>query len=120
MNKQLARITKAKTEIQEGSIFNFWVYVDYEDLGSQGIGGIALDEYSEEKKTRVGTTYGCEMLRQLLIVLGIDDLSEARGKLIWVLGEGKGLSFKPKGIKQLELDGGKEMIFEDIAKEFIK
>jgi len=120
MKQQLARVRKAKTEIKERGILNFFVTVDYEDIGTQGLGGISLDEYSEEHKCRIGTAYGCEMLRQLLLTLDVDDLSEAKGKMIWVIGEGSGLSFKPRGIKQLKLDGGKEMIFDDIAKEFIK
>ena len=33
----------------------------------QGIGGIALDEYCKEKKERIGTAYGCEMIRRLLL-----------------------------------------------------
>jgi hypothetical protein len=52
MNKQLAKIKSAGLEIKERGILNFWIIVDYEDGGSQGIGGIALDTYDEEKKTQ--------------------------------------------------------------------
>ena len=119
MKEQLARVTKARTEWKERSIFNFNIFVDYEDFGSQMIGGIGLDEYSKEHERRIGTAYGCEMLMQVLQVLDVNDLHEAKGKLIYVLGEGEGLSFRPKGIKQLSLDGGKSVIFAEVADEFI-
>lgn len=119
MNKRLAKISKAKLEIQERGILNFWIYVDYEDCGSQGIGGIALDTYNKDKKKRVGTAYGCEVIRRLLIALGVDDFADMKGKNIWVIGEGEGLSFRPKGIQRLKTDGGGDAVmFDEIAAEF--
>lgn len=121
MEKKLAKITKAHLEIQERGILNFWIFVDYEEDGfSQGVGGVALDTWDEEKGRRVGTTFGTEVIRQLLICVGVNDFSEMKGKYIWVLGEGDGLSFTPKGIKSLntEESKGMELIWEDILKEF--
>jgi len=119
MKEKLARVTKARTEWKDRYTFNFNIFVDYEDFGSQMIGGIGLDNYSEKHERRIGTAYGCEMLMQVLQVLDVNDLHEAEGKIIYVLGEGDGLSFRPKGIKQLTLDGGKSVIFADVAEEFI-
>lgn len=119
MNKQLAKIKSAKLEIQERGVLNFWILVDYESGGSQGIGGLALDTYDTDKKKRVGTAYGCEVIRRLLLALGVDDFSEMKGQIIWVLGEGDGFSFKPKGIKQLDINGGGDaVVFAEIAAEF--
>jgi len=119
MNKQLAKIRSAGLEIKERGILNFWINVDYEDGGSQGIGGIALDTYDEDKKKRVGTAYGCEVIRRLLLALDVNDFSEMKGQIIWVLGEGEGWTFKPKGIKRLEVDGGGDaVVFDEIATEF--
>ena len=119
MNKQLAKITSAKLEIQERGILNFWIFVNYEGGGSQGIGGIALDTYDTDKKKRVGTAYGCEAIRRLLLALGVNDFSEMKGQIIWVIGDGEGLSFKPKGIKQLDINGGGDAVmFAEIAAEF--
>lgn len=121
MNKQLAKIKSAELEIQERGILNFWINVDYEDGGSQGIGGIALDTYDKEKKRRIGTAYGCEMIRRLLLALDVNDFSEMKGKIIWVLGEGEGLMFKPKGIKRLDVDvdgGGDAVMFDEVAAQF--
>ena len=53
MNKQLAKISSAKLEIQERQILNFWIHVEYEEGCCQGVGGYALDEYSKELKVRL-------------------------------------------------------------------
>lgn len=121
MEKKLAKITKAHLEIQERGVLNFWIFVDYEEDGfSQGVGGIALDTWDEVKRKHVGSAFGSEVIRQLLLCIGVDDFSEMKGKYIWVLGEGDGLSFTPKGIKSLntEESKGMEVIWEDILKEF--
>lgn len=122
MNYKLAKITKASLEIQERGILNFWINVDYEEGGSQGVGGIALDTFDKVKNERVGTAYGCEVIRQLLLALEVNDFSEMKGKIIWVLGNGEGLGFRPKGIKPLDVNCKNkeigEVIFEDIFAEF--
>ena len=118
--KKLAKISKASLEMQERGILNFWIHVDYEEGMSQGVGGICLDEWDKERDSRVGTAYGCEMIRLLLIELGVNDFSEMKGKTIWVLGHGEGLRFKPTGIKALNVDNKKAagVVFSDVAKSF--
>lgn len=120
MNKKLAKIDYAKLEIQERKILNFWIIVDYEEGGSQGVGGISLDTYDKSKKKRIGTAYGCEVIRRLLLALNVNDFSEMKGKYIWVLGDGEGFSFSPKGIKALDTSSGDKepVIFHDILQEF--
>jgi hypothetical protein len=120
-SRKLAKISKATLEIKERGILNFWIYVDYEEGCSQGVGGIALDDWDKSKDSRVGTAYGCELIRRLLLSLNVDDFSEMKGKMIWVIGEGDGLSFIPKGIQALNVDkyGTDPVIFEEIRKEFI-
>lgn len=117
--RQLAKISEAKLEIKERGILNFWIWVDYEENGSQGVGGISLDTYDEEKKCRVGTAYGCEMIRRLLLEMQVNDFSEMAGKHIWVLGEGTGLSFKPTGVQGLKGNGGSKegVIFDNVYKD---
>lgn len=119
MEKRLAKVNKASLEIQERGILNFWIYVDYEDGLSQGIGGIALDKYSKEKEARVGTAYGCEFIRRILLLFNVNDFSEIKGKMLWVIGEGEGLSFTVKGIESLAVDGKKKkIVFDDLFEEF--
>jgi len=121
MDKKLAKITSAALDIKERGILSFWIQVDYEDGLSQGLGGIALDEYNTEKKERVGTAYGCEMIRRVLIALDVNDFSEMKGKHIWVLGIGDGFSFEPKGIQALKVDNEKNaaVIWANVANEYI-
>ena len=58
------------------------------------------------------------MIRQLLLVLGVNDFSQMKGKDIWVLVEGELLNLKPVGIQALKADGGKQLIFDDILEQF--
>ena len=122
MKRVLAKITSANLAIQERGILNFWINVDYEEGMSQGIGGITLDEWSDDLNSRVGTSYGCEMIRRILLELCVDDFSQMKGKKIWVFGDGESLSFNPKGISSLRVDNKKSepVIFDEIANEFIK
>lgn len=120
MEKKLAKITKASLEIQERGILNFWIHVDYEEGCSQGVGGICLDGWDENLQRRVGTAYGCEVIRRLLLELQVNDFSEMKGKHIWVLGEGSGLLFTPKGVQSLQTNNNKSkaVVFDEIAAEF--
>lgn len=125
-NKQLAKIDNATLSIERG-VLSFWIFVDYEEGGSQGVGGITLDDAKHEKRTdgslkfikRQGTAYGCEVIRRLLLALDVDDFSKMKGRHIWVLGEGEGFNFKPAGIQKLRNDSGNQepVIFGDILKE---
>ncbi len=108
--KKLAKIRKASLEIQERGILNFWIHVDYEEGTSQGVGGIALD--APHEGGREGTAYGCELIRCLLIEMGVNDFSEMKGKIIWVLQKEE----HPSGIQALRVDGGTKegVVFADV------
>lgn len=126
-NKNLAKISKATLSMERG-ILSFWIFVEYEEGGGQGVGGIALDSPKKESQSlwkkkfikRQGSAYGCEVIRRLLVALGVNDFSEMKGRNIWVLGTGEGFDFKPIGIQKLRNDLGDEdpVIFGDIRKEF--
>ena len=126
-NKKLAKISSASLSM-ERDILSFWIFVDYEKGGGQGVGGITLDNPKKERQPdgtekfikRQGTAYGCEVIRRLLAALGVNDFSEMKGRNIWVLGTGEGFGFKPIGIQKLRNDlGDKEpVIFDDILMEF--
>ncbi len=115
MIRKLAKINSANLEIKERGILNFCIQVQYEDNYLQGIGCIALDEFSGKEERRVGAAYGCEMIRLLLLELDVNDFSEVKEQVIWVVGEGEGLRFKPLGIQSLSVNGGKEpLIFDSV------
>jgi hypothetical protein len=120
MEKQLAKITNAKLEILEREILNFWIYVDYENGGSQGVGGLILDDYSVSLGRRIGTAYGCEMIRRLLLTLKVNDFNEMSGLIVWVYGEGEGLNFKPKGISRLRTESRlTPLMFDEVYEQFL-
>ncbi len=119
MNKQLATINSARLDILDRGILTFWIIVDYEEFGNQGIGGYALDEYCNTKKRRIGTAYGCEMIIRLMKLFQVDTLSDAEGMSVWILGNGKGFGFKPHGLRTLKKDGARELIFKDVAEDMI-
>ena len=122
MVEKLAKISSAALKIKERGILNFWIHVNYEDDLCQGVGGIALDKYDKEKERRVGTAYGCELIRRVLVELNVNDFSEMKDKVIWVIGEGDSFSFTPTGIRSLYVNNknSNPVIFKDIANEFIR
>lgn len=120
---KLAKVESASLEIKERGILNFWVQVAYEDGFHQAVGGLTLDDWDKRIERRVGTAYGCEMIRQLLLFFGVNNLNEAKDQVVYVVGEGSGLNFKPTGFKHLHILKGSRpeyICFNEIAEEFIK
>lgn len=118
-NKKLAKITRCDfsfTDTNRMLILN--INVDYDEFGSQNICGRILDNYDKDKKERVGTVFGCELIRRILDAFDCDNLKDIVGKVIYVLGEGDGFGFKPKGFERPSFDNGKKIIYDDILKEF--
>ena len=117
MEKQLARITDTFLGIEERGFLTFWLFVDYEDGFSQGIGGYALDIYDQNTKQRVGSKYGTTMIIRLLDTLRVKELKDAKDMDIFILGENEGFKFEYKGIQALRADGGKKLLFADVYEE---
>lgn len=118
--KKLAKIKEASLLIEK-DILTFFITVNYEDGYSQNIGGISLDTYDNEKQCRIGTAYGCEMIRRLLLLLNVNDFSQMAGKMIWVHGEERNFVFDVKGLSSLRVDTEVEntpLFFKDVYKEF--
>ena len=118
-NKKLAKITRCDfsfTDTNKILILN--IDVDYDEFGSQNICGLILDNYDKDKKERVGTAFGCELIRKILDTFDCNNLQNIVGKVIYVLVDGDGLAFKPKGFERPSFDNGKKIIYDDILKEF--
>jgi hypothetical protein len=116
MRKQLAKVKSATLSIKDRGILTFWISVNYEEGCSQGVGGVCLDTYDKHKKCRIGTAGGLEIIRQILLAFNIDDLHQLKDRHLWVLGEGEGFSFTPKGVQPLRTDNfkAKPIIWDDI------
>lgn len=118
-NKKLAKITRCDFSFRDtNKILILNIDVDYDEFGSQNICGLVLDNYNEDKRERVETAFGCELIRRIIDTFNCDNLKDIIGKVIYVLGEVDGLRFKPKGFKRPSFDNGKKIIYDDILKEF--
>lgn len=102
MIKQLAKVRSAGLNILDRGIMTIDIYVDYEEFGSQNVCNIVIDDHDKKLKKRVGTEYGCNLIRNILVEFNVNDLHEMKGQVIWVLGEGEGLQFKPLGVQSLK------------------
>lgn len=120
ITRKLAYITNASLEVRDRGILSFKIWVDYEEGCSQCVGNFALDTYNETSKEREGTAYVCEMIRQILLELVVNDFSEMAGKHIWVMGSGAGLGFTPTGIQALKGNNKnrKGVIFSKVLEMF--
>jgi hypothetical protein len=116
MIKELAHIKSIGLDWKDRGILTFWINVDYENGWSQGVGGYALDNYDPISNERVGTAQGLDLIMALSKCLDVNNLTEAKGQTIFVLGEGDALNFKPIGIQALKSNGGKKVIFSEIFK----
>jgi hypothetical protein len=94
--------------------------VDYDDFGSQDICNLTLDTYNKDKKRREGTAFGLELIRRILDMFDCNKLSDILGNVIYVIGEGEGLSFKPKGFERPLFDNGKKLIYKELFDEYIE
>lgn len=100
-----AQITGTSLGYEE-SIFTFRLILDLQDGGAACVGCYALDTYSEEKKDRIGSAYGMDVISAILKVVGVRKWEELKGKYIRVQSEGIGTSITVIGnlMKNIWLD----------------
>jgi len=73
-----------------------------------------LDDFTADQAKRVGTVFGCEMIRRMCEVFG--SLKNAEGRYIHVLVQGE----RAVGFKTLKTDGPESgMVWDSIKKEFL-
>lgn len=119
MTEKLAKITDCKLSFTNyNKILILDIVVEYDDFGEQNICNMCLDTYNKEKDKREGTAAGLELIRRVLDMFDCNNLSDIEGKVIYVLGEGDGLSFKPKGFKRPNFDNGKKLIYSEVFEDF--
>lgn len=98
--EKLAKIRNCHLNTQDHGGLLLNLVVEYEDGGCQDIFCKCLDTYDETLKSRIGTAYGCEIIRRVLDIFKANDLTELKGKYVWVIGEGgNSLDFTPYGIR---------------------
>ena len=125
MNKVLCNVTKVKTSYQDRKILILDVWVDLEGGGSFSCFNIVLDTYDQDKKKRVGTAYGLEMIRQTLDFFGVDDFSQVKNYKCYILTDKDHIwsCTDVLGLEQLPFDEYKnnqqQIIKKDVLDEFI-
>lgn len=58
--------------------------------GGVGVGGLVLDEWSEEDDRRIGTAFGLDHIKAILDVIGVDSWEQIAGRRAIALFEGSG------------------------------
>ncbi len=76
-----AKITSTMLGIEDHGIMTFFLNLDYGG-SSQGAGGYSLDEYSKEQDRRIGGSSGCELIRSILEIVGVETWEDLPGKHI--------------------------------------
>jgi hypothetical protein len=99
MIEKLAKVESAGLNYTDRGILTMNIVVHYEEGCHQNICNLILDSWSPDE------------------VFCVDDIHKLQGIYLWVIGEGEGLSFSPKGFRPLSVDSkyrkGK-VIYKDI------
>lgn len=118
MKEVIAKIESTFLGIEDHGIFTAYLYVDYSRGSGQGIGGYSLDDYDPERKERIGTGYGMEWIRRVLLACGVDSWEKLAGRTVFILkteAQDRIGSSGALGIRPLPTERGTEFIFDDLA-----
>ena len=107
MIKHLCKVTGASLRYQDRKIMVLNLFVNLEDGGGLVVFNNVLDSYDETRKHRVGSAYGCELIRQTLDFFGVSDLHEIKDYYCYVLSDKEYISSSSDalGIEQLSCSG---------------
>ena len=88
-NVENAEIEGTMLGTEDHGIFTCFVQVTGDGWGC-GFGGYALDEYKPEKGERIGTAYGMEFIKRILITLEVSSWEKLKGTPVRVETTGIG------------------------------
>lgn len=124
MNYQLCNVKSVTTNYQDRKILILDVNVELVDGGGLSVFNVVLDTYDKDKQKRVGTAYGCEMIKACLDFFGVNNLSEVKNYKCYLITEKEFIwnASDVLGLKQLpfyEYERNlQEIIKADVLKEF--
>ena len=124
MNYQLCNVKSVTTNYQDRKILILDVNVELVDGGGLSVFNVVLDTYDKEKQKRVGTAYGCEMIKACLDFFGVDDLSQVKNHKCFILTDKDTIwsCSDVLGLEQLPFEeysrNRKTIIKADVLKEF--
>lgn len=115
--RRIAKIESTDLAFHNGSILTAYLHVSYGGGLHQGIGGYGLDRYDKATKDRVGTAYGCEFIRRVLLACGVERWEDLPGRTIYVIQTEQQTQLGSSGalgIAPLPTEPGTEFIFDDL------
>ena len=83
----VATIRKTTLGVEDHGCMTFYLHCEWPGAGI-GVGGYALDSYDEDKKVRVGTAYGLDVIKQVLATVGVGRWEDLPGSHVIVLFRG--------------------------------
>lgn len=81
-----AEIESTFLGFEDHGILTCYLHLRY-DGGGQGFGGFCLDNFSEVDSRRVGSAFGAEFIRQVLLTVGVERWEDLPGQRIRVEAE---------------------------------
>lgn len=134
---EIAKAESTMLGVEDHGILSATVMFNYGGSG-QGIPGYMMDtsvkhtsfkgKYNDGSKYdgRVGTAYGMEFVRRLLLAFGVDQWENIVGRTVFVLKDKGDHWGTIKGLRPLPTEEGREFVFADLSvlidesKDFIK
>ena len=92
-----AQIVSTHLGREDRGIMTFSIYVRFDNLEYQGVGGYALDRYDRKAETRVYNAKGLEAISKILDVVGVNTWEQLPGKYIRIKDQGRGKSIDEIG-----------------------
>ena len=118
ITRRLAKIESTDLAFHNGSILTAYLHVNYGGGLAQGIGGYSLDRYDRATQRRIGTAYGCEFIRRILLACGVERWEDLPGRTIYVIQTEEQTRLGAAGalgIAPLATEPGEEFLFDDLS-----
>jgi hypothetical protein len=112
-HKKIAKITATTLGLEGHGILTAMLTADYGGSG-QGVGGFALDAWSEEHKRRVSTSLCGAFITGVLRACGVDSWERVKGRTVYVLFENDSYHSRPIGLAPLPTEDGSVFLFETL------
>lgn len=121
-DRELGIIYNTMLGFEDHGIMTFYLHFNFGGSG-QGFGGYGLDTPKMKDGKficRIGTAFGCEVIRRVLQAVGVDKWEDLKGKEMWVIRKGPLQGFASK-IVEIEApkyrEGGGRFNIEELLQE---
>lgn len=112
-HKRLARIESTMLGIEGHGILTAMLHVTYGG-SMQGVGGLALDEWSEKRNRRIGHRTCGEFILGVLRACGVDSWERVKGRTLFVLLDSGAFQARPVGLAPLPTEPGEVFLFDEL------